>query len=126
MGLDMYLMQRIKKEEHIEDTSVELVYWRKANAIHKFFTDINDQYDSCDVIEVTKDMLGQLLDRCAMVLEDRSRADELLPTTSGFFFGSTMYDEWYFNKLEDTIRDITPILSDGDIKDGDLYYYGWY
>lgn len=126
MGLDMYLMQRIKKEEHIEDTNVELVYWRKANAIHKFFTDINDQYDSCDVIEVTKDMLGQLLDRCAMVLEDRSRADELLPTTSGFFFGSTMYDEWYFNKLEDTIRDITPILSDADIKDGDLYYYGWY
>jgi hypothetical protein len=126
MGLDMYLMQRIRKEEHIEDTDIELVYWRKANAIHKFFTDINDQYDSCESIEVTKDMLGMLLDRCTMVLEDRSRADELLPTTSGFFFGSTQYDEWYFKKLEDTIRDITPILSDGDIKDGDLYYYGWY
>ena len=126
MGLDMYLMQRIRKEEHIEDTDIELVYWRKANAIHKFFTDINEQYDSCESIEVTKDMLGMLLDRCTMVLEDRSRADELLPTTNGFFFGSTEYDEWYFNKLEDTVRDITPILSDGDIKDGDLYYYGWY
>jgi hypothetical protein len=126
MGLDMYLMQRIRKEEHIEDTDIELVYWRKANAIHKFFTDFNEQYDSCESIEVTKDMLGMLLDRCTMVLEDRSRADELLPTTNGFFFGSTEYDEWYFNKLEDTVRDITPILSDGDIKDGDLYYYGWY
>jgi hypothetical protein len=126
MGLDMYLMQRIKKEEHIEDTNVELVYWRKANAIHKFFTDFNEQYDSCETIEVTKDMLGQLLDRCTMVLEDRSRADELLPTTNGFFFGSTDYDKWYFDKLEDTIKEITPILSDGDIKDGDLYYYGWY
>ena len=126
MGLDMYLMQRIKKEEHIEDTNVELVYWRKANAIHKFFTDFNEQYDSCETIEVTKDMLGQLLDRCTMVLEDRSRADELLPTTEGFFFGTTKYDDWYFDKLKNTIEEITPILSDGDIKDGDLYYYGWY
>lgn len=126
MGLDMYLMQRIRKEEHIEDTNVELVYWRKANAIHKFFTDIDEQYESCEIIEVTKDMLGMLLDRCTEVLANRDRASELLPTTSGFFFGGTEYDDWYFNKLKDTIKDITPILSDGDIKDGDLYYYGWY
>ena len=126
MGLDMYLMRRIKKEKHIEDTSIQLVYWRKANAIHKFFTDINEQYDSCETIEVTKDMLGQLLDRCTEVLANRDRADELLPTTEGFFFGTTKYDDWYFKKIENTIEDITPILSDGDIKDGDLYYYGWY
>jgi hypothetical protein len=126
MGLDMYLMQRIRKEEHIEDTGVELVYWRKANAIHKFFTDIDEQYESCETIEVTKDMLGMLLDRCTEVLANRDRASELLPTTSGFFFGGTEYDDWYFDKLKDTIKDITPILSDGDIKDGDLYYYGWY
>lgn len=126
MGLDMYLMKRVRVNKNEDSVDTELVYWRKANAIHKFFTDIDDQYESCESIEVTKDILGDLLDRCTMVLEDRSRADELLPTTSGFFFGSTEYDEWYFNKLEDTIKDITPILSDGDIKDGDLYYFGWY
>jgi hypothetical protein len=126
MGLDMYLMQRIRKEEHIKDTDIELVYWRKANAIHKFFTDINEQYESCETIEVTKDMLADLLDRCTEVLANRERADELLPTTEGFFFGTTKYDDWYFDKLKNTIEEITPILSDGDIKDGDLYYYGWY
>ena len=126
MGLDMYLMRRVRKEEHIEDTSIQLVYWRKANAIHKFFTDINEQYDSCETIEVTKDMLGELLDRCTEVLANRDRADELLPTTEGFFFGTTEYDDWYFDKIKNTIKEITPILSDGDIKDGDLYYYGWY
>ena len=126
MGLDMYLMKRVKVNKDEDSVDTELVYWRKANAIHNFFTSIKDQHESCESIEVTKDMLGMLLDRCTMVLEDRSRADELLPTTSGFFFGSTEYDEWYFKKLEDTIRDITPILSDGDIKDGDLYYFGWY
>jgi len=122
----MYLMKRVRVNKNEDSVDTELVYWRKANAIHNFFTSLKDQHESCESIEVTKDMLGMLLDRCTMVLEDRSRADELLPTTSGFFFGSTQYDEWYFNKLEDTIRDITPILSDGDIKDGDLYYFGWY
>jgi len=126
MGLDMYLMKRVRVNKDEDSVDTELVYWRKANAIHNFFTSIKDQHESCESIEVTKDMLGMLLDRCNMVLEDKSRADELLPTTSGFFFGSTEYDEWYFKKLEDTIRDITPILSDGDIKDGDLYYFGWY
>ena len=126
MGLDMYLMKRVRVNKNEDSVDTELVYWRKANAIHNFFTSLKDQHESCESIEVTKDMLGMLLDRCTMVLEDRSRADELLPTTDGFFFGSTEYDEWYFNKLEDTIKDITPILSDGDIKDGDLYYFGWY
>lgn len=126
MGLDMYLMKRVRVNKNEDSVDTELVYWRKANAVHNFFTSLKEQHESCESIEVTKDMLGMLLDRCTMVLEDRSRADELLPTTSGFFFGSTEYDEWYFNKLEDTIKDITPILSDGDIKDGDLYYFGWY
>lgn len=124
MGLDMQLMKRVRINEDSVDEVI--VYWRKANAIHKFFTDIDEQYESCETIEVTKDMLGDLLDRCSMVLADRSKASELLPATEGFFFGSTEYDDWYFNKLEKTIEDITPILSDGDIKDGDLYYYGWY
>lgn len=125
MGLDMSLMQRIRKEEHIKDTDVELVYWRKANAIHKYFVGEAD-YESCDSIEVTRDMLGDLLDKCTLVLNDKTKAHDILPTTEGFFFGGTDYDEWYFDTLEKTIEDIIPILSDGDIKDGDLYYYGWY
>lgn len=126
MGLDMYLMKRVRVNKNEDSVDTELVYWRKANAIHNFFTSLKEQHESCESIEVTKDMLGQLLDRCAEVLADRSKASELLPTTSGFFFGSTEYDDWYFNKLKNTIQEIIPILSDGDIKDGDLYYFGWY
>ena len=125
MGLDMNLMQRIRKEEHIEDTDVELVYWRKANAIHSFFVG-DTNYESCDSIEVTKDMLGELLDKCTDVLKNRDKAKDILPTSRGFFFGSDHYDDYYFDQLQETIDSITPILSDGDIKDGELYYYGWY
>jgi len=124
MGLDMNLMKRVRTNKGSADEV--LVYWRKANAMHKFFTDINEQYESCEYVEVTKDMLGDLLNRCAEVLADKSKASELLPTTSGFFFGSTEYDDWYFNSLKNTIQEIIPILADGDIKDEDLYYYGWY
>ena len=37
---------------------------------------------------------------CDKVLDDNSLAEELLPTRSGFFFGSTDYDEWYFEDIK--------------------------
>lgn len=37
-------------------------------------------------------------------------AEELLPTTSGFFFGSTEYNEYYIQDLEDTIKQLEPII----------------
>ena len=125
MGLDMSLMQRIRKEENIEDTDVELVYWRKANAIHSFFVGEKD-YESCDVIEVSKEMLVELLNKCEEVIKNKDKAEDILPSCSGFFFGSTLYEDYYFQDLQETIDKITPIISDEDIKDGDLYYYGWY
>ena len=125
MGLDMSLMQRIRKEENIEDTDVELVYWRKANAIHSFFVGEKD-YESCDVIEVSKEMLVELLNKCEEVIKNKDKAEDILPSCSGFFFGSTLYEDYYFQDLQETIDKITPIISDEEIKDGELYYYGWY
>ena len=40
-------------------------YWRKANAIHKWFVDnVQDGEDNCDYYEVTKEQLEELLDIC--------------------------------------------------------------
>jgi hypothetical protein len=44
------------------------------------------------------------------VLADRTKADELLPTEGGFFFGGTEYDEYYFQDLEYTQRRLTELL----------------
>lgn len=60
-------------------------------------------------------------DICKQVLEDRSLAEELLPTRVGFFFGSTEYDEDYFNDLAETVKQIEAISLD-DISDCDLFY----
>lgn len=52
--------------------------------------------------------------------------EDLLPTTSGFFFGSTEYDEWYLRDIENTIEQINTILDETDFtEDAILYTSSW-
>jgi hypothetical protein len=44
-------------------------------------------------------------------IEDSSVAEKLLPTTSGFFFGGTQYDQWYIRDVEYTIEVIENTLN---------------
>lgn len=59
-------------------------------------------------------MLKELLRRCKAVLANHSKAVELLPTQSGFFFGGTEYDQWYFSDLEQTVKIIEPLIKDDE------------
>jgi hypothetical protein len=95
MGLDMHL---------INSDGVEVMYWRKANAIHKFFTDLDGGVDECQVIAVTGKDLHNLAEKCQKALDRPEEAHNILPTQSGFFFGSTEYDMYYFADLEDTVK----------------------
>lgn len=48
----------------------EVGYWRKANAIHKWFVDnVQDGYDDCGYYEVTKEQLEDLLSTCLTVID---------------------------------------------------------
>lgn len=111
MGLDMYLYGRKDNygltEENIGQIGicVEVGYWRKANQIHNWFVEnVQGGVDNCATYFVSKETLSELRDICKTVLENPDQAQELLPTSSGFFFGTTEYDEWYFKDLEDTIK----------------------
>lgn len=55
-------------------------------------------------------------------IKDTSVAEELLPTTGGFFFGSTEYDEYYVQDIQDTIDIITKVLETTDFEKEMLYY----
>lgn len=101
------------EEEDLQfaEVKLQIAYWRKANQIHKYFVDkCAGGKDECQETYVPKDALEDLLWRCKTVLSDRSRARELLPSQSGFFFGSTDYDEWYYQDLEQTIPVLEKIL----------------
>ena len=98
-------------------TNYKVGYWRKANQIHNWFMqncaerdDWDNPIDDCRPIRITVGALEKLLDDCKKVLEDHSLASSLLPTQSGFFFGSTEYDEYYFSDIEKTIKIIEPVL----------------
>lgn len=51
------------------------------------------------------------------IIEDGKRivdpipASELLPTASGFFFGGTEYDEWYYKDVEYTEKKLTELIA---------------
>lgn len=176
MGLDMYLYRKtyvdsygdnkrydISIEPKTEkgrnfDTSKityiteEIAYWRKQNAIHKFFVDeCGGGVDECQPIYVDISKLQELVDRCHKILNDKDNivtkeevfkdwngedrievvkylkdptlANELLPTQSGFFFGSTSYDDWYLLGLQNTIDAIEPILKDEKNQNTDTSFY---
>ena len=51
-----------------------------------------------------------------LVVKDTSVAEKLLPTTSGFFFGSTQYCQWYIEDIKDTINIIEEVLRTTDFE----------
>jgi hypothetical protein len=138
MGLDMYLtveesvsgytysadskspkfddLSALSEFEPAEDSpmltiTTTVAYWRKANAIHAWFVEnVQKGVDECQRSYVSVEQLEQLLTDVRAVLESPSKAAETLPTQSGFFFGSTDYDEYYTQDLARTLRVLTPVV----------------
>jgi hypothetical protein len=101
----------------------EVGYWRKANAIHQWFVDnCQDGDDDCRKYNVERDELKELLELCKEVKSDHSKAELLLPTSEGFFFGTYEYDEWYFRAIDDTIEIIEKCLKIPDNEGWEFYY----
>jgi hypothetical protein len=114
-----------------------------------FVNNVQDGEDDCREHYVSREQLKELVDTCEKVLASLDNspkkkvkvkvgwqggkelyedidvyvntelAEELLPTQAGFFFGGTEYDEWYVKGLENTLNQITPLLSE---EEGDFYY----
>ncbi len=97
MGLDLYF-NRSKK------TSEEIGYFRKVNFLVCFFERLGYTIENCVPVEINKGDAEDLLDTCNEVLENHDKAEKLLPTTEGFFFGTYDYDEYYFDDVKE-VRD---------------------
>lgn len=91
---------------------VKVAYWRKQNAIHNWFVqNCQNGEDECQTVFVGRERLETLRDVCRKVLAEPTLASELLPTASGFFFGSTDYDDWYLEGLRYTALTIDKLLT---------------
>jgi hypothetical protein len=94
---------------------ISVGYLRKANTIHGWIVNnVQGGEDECREHEIDRDQLTELRGLCQKVLDDNSLAEELLPTTAGFFFGSQEYDEFYLQDLQDTIAICDNCLSMGE------------
>jgi hypothetical protein len=148
MGLDMYLTKRYyigaeyewneitgtlelyKKNELIPIQLNEVIhivcngaYWRKANQIHSWFVkNVQDGEDDCKDYYVEKEKLRELLEICKQIKENPELAIEMLPTQEGFFFGSTEYDEYYMEDIDETIDQLSKLDLSNENYQFDYYY----
>jgi hypothetical protein len=103
--------------------------WRKANHIHYWFVkNCQGGVDECQMSIVNKSQLEKLLAICAEIINNKNDESLLkkLPTRSGFFFGSTSYDEGYFEDIEYTIQVLKDVLNNTDFdKEIILYQSSW-
>ena len=96
----------------ISSITIDVGYWRKANAIHKWFVDnVQNGIDECQRSYVNRGHLETLKTLCLDVINDPTKAGDLLPTESGFFFGSTDFDEWYMEDIKETVNIIDKALN---------------
>ncbi len=122
----------------------EAAYWRKCNQIHQWFvTNVQDGEDNCSSYYVSIEQIKDLINTCKKVrdslvssetkeieIEEYGRknkvtifvntdiAETLLPSQSGFFFGSTHYDQWYLNDIEHTIEQLESL----DLEESEYEY----
>lgn len=142
MGLDMYLQFKADGFDELEDVG----YWRKANAIHKFFVDnVQNGVDDQKEYKVPYEVFLKLKGICDELLKKateegyvpastdfkasnalKKECEDKLPTQGGFLFGSLEYDWMYFNDIELTLNIINPVLEGWEEADGDYYYSCWW
>lgn len=145
MGLDQYLYKKVwvnKKRKNnvadIADKNIEIFdeeyplkdleylvyevgYWRKCNQVHKWFVDnVQAGKDDCGEYYVDHALIKDLYKICKEIQEDPKKAEDLLPSYPGFFFGTYDYDEYYMKDIQHTIDILEPLLKD---KDNASFYY---
>jgi hypothetical protein len=103
---------------HVE---VTCAYWRKSNQIHAWFVNnVQQGNDDCGEYYVSHEKLKELLATCQQALFTKD--PNLLPPQSGFFFGGTDIDEWYWRDIKETIKKLKRVLELSEMSKLSFYY----
>ena len=116
MGLDQWL---------IKNGDI-FITWRKANMIHGYFDKLYN-VENLEEYPVSLEDLQELKKRILEVLSNRkeSVSNELLPVTRGCFFGSYLYDDYYYDELEWTLKELDRLF-DSHCDDDYYSYEAWW
>jgi hypothetical protein len=111
------------KYENMEWYSIfhEVGYWRKVNAIHNWFVkNTQDGVDECQTTELNPEQLTALLETCKRA--NAAQDAKELPPTSGFFFGSTEVDEYYWENIRQTIEILQRVFRETNWEKDRVFY----
>ena len=153
MGLDMYLEARFHLSDyHQEEKSlrgavlgamgfadedkhcltdngvtvaVPVMYWRKADAIHKWFVDnCQNGEDNCRDACVSREQLTELLETCLKLKISGSTeaASELLPSTGVSSSAAPNTTKYYWGEIADTAERLNKILENPKFANADFTY----
>ena len=120
-----YIYDRNFKSVQTE-TSYQIGYFRKFNALHSYIVKtFADGVDNCQEILLYKEdveKIKKVLDDVLNAHQQVEKAKEILPTQSGFFFGGTDYDEFYFEDVKDAADLMQSFLDNFDFENYQLVY----
>ncbi len=145
--IEKYLIQKQYGKTLLD----EIMYWRKANAIHDWFVEyVQHGNDDCGNYEIHRETIEELYNITKQVYDslkykkrvtqvfkdydgkpyeedcysptDLSVASLLLPTQDGFYFGSVNYNEYYFKMVVETMNKCKEILDTFDFENNYLVY----
>ena len=120
-----YIYDRNFKSVQTE-TRYQIGYFRKFNALHSYIVKtFANGIDNCQDIYLYKEDVEQIkkvLDDVLNAHQRVEKAKEPLPTQSGFFFGGTDYDEYYFEDVKDAADLMQSFLCNFDFDTYELVY----
>lgn len=109
------------------ETFYQIGYWRKFNALHGFIVEhYADGEDNCRKIYLSKDDIKEILDTLKEVKANPNSAMDIMPPTSGFFFGSKDIDEWFIRDVEYSVELFEDVLEMLEKNDKRKNYYEIY
>jgi hypothetical protein len=103
--------------------STEDMYYRKVNFLYAFFADKLDNEECL----VTRHDCELIIKYGEVILENKDvdLAKKLLPTQSGFFFGSTDYNDYYFMDVKDVVEQFKEYLENWTDDTMGWVYFSW-
>lgn len=117
--------------ENIQDGVDDCNYHREVTEddLHELLNICKQVLDSCEMVtgqinngyEFRNGKMVSIM-QPGKYVKDPSVAKELLPSTDGFFFGGTDYDEYYVSDIKKTIEIVKNVLEETDFDTQMIYY----
>lgn len=124
MGLDIYLYKEPIDANGSEADQEQVGYFRKVNCFLDWVDKNVGTVENCESLPIPKDKLVLLKETLDKVSTEN--CDEVLPTTSGFFFGNTEYNEYYWQDVEELKEWVDKTLNEFDFEKNKLVFLPWW